>query len=101
MPRTRKGAIRTQMKLPESIRGLARIVGQGDMTNGVEQIFAQLPLLYQVKIYLSQRAKDGDSVAEYLLNELEALEIDRIYQEAVCKGIVVPSDNGEPAAWIV
>lgn len=101
MPRQRKPATRTQMKLPETIRELARIVGQGDMTNGVEQLFAQLPLFYQVKLYLSQQAEAGDRTAESLLNEMESLEIERIYSEAVCEGIFVPGANGEPVAWIV
>jgi hypothetical protein len=101
MPRQRKPATRTQMKLPETIRELARIVGQGDMTNGVEQLFSQLPLFYQVKLYLSQQAETGDKTAESLLHKMEALEIDRVYQEAICEGLVVPGANGEPAAWIV
>lgn len=102
MPRQRKDAQRTQMKLPETIRELARIVGGEDgMTGGVERLFSQFPLFYQVKIYLTQQAETGDETAESLLHDMEALEIDRVYQEAICEGLVVPGVNGEPAAWIV
>jgi hypothetical protein len=101
MPRQRKKAARTQMKLPETIRELARIVGQGDMTNGVEQLFAQLPVFYRIQLYLGQRVQDGDATAESLLRDMEGLEISRIHTEAVCEGIIVPGENGESAAWIV
>lgn len=103
MPRAKKPrAERTNMNLPHSTRALARIAGDGDRTAGVERLFAQLPVFYQVQRYLEQRAATGDDQASALLHEMAGLEYERIYQEAVAEGvIVVHGADGNTAAWIV
>lgn len=100
MPRVKKDAIRTQMKLPPWLLNLAAIVGD-NKTDGVERLFSILPVFYQVKLYLSEQSADGDDRAAALLHELEKLELDRVYEESVCEGIVVPGKDGDPVAWIV
>ena len=100
MPRPKKTAKQTNMKLPPWLLELAAIVGE-NRTDGVERLFATLPLFHRVKLYVALQAQEGDKQAESLLHELEALELDRVYKEAVCEGVVVPGTNGEPAAWIV
>ena len=103
MPRAKKArAERTNMNLPHSTRALARIAGDGDRTAGVEKLFAQLPVFYQVQRYLESRAESGDDQAAALLHEMAGLEYERIYQEAVAQNvIVVRCEDGDEAAWIV
>lgn len=85
------------MKLPESTRRMAELVGNGDRTAGVERLFAQLPLFYKVKIYLEDRVAQGDCLAEKLLTDLEDLEIERIHSEVVADGAIeLPGGS-----WIV
>lgn len=102
MPRPKKPlAERTNMNLPRSVRTLARIAGDGDRTAGVERLFAQLPVFYEVQRYLEQRAASGDDQAAALLHDMAGLEYDRIYHEAVAEGvIVVHGADGSTAAWI-
>lgn len=85
------------MKLPESTRKWAELFGNGDRTAGVEKILENSPFLFRVKAYLEQRANDGDVLAEGLLVDLEDLEIERVYEEAIAEGVIqCPSGS-----WIV
>lgn len=92
------------MKLPPTIRELARIVGKredksgdkssGDMTAGVERLFSCLPLFYRVKLFLETIADAGTLSASQqaqvkaLLLDLEELEIERVYEEATAEGVL-------------
>lgn len=85
------------MKLPERVRKMAEIVGNGDRTLGVEQLFAQLPIFYRVRVHLEKLARGGDEIAASLLIDLEDLEIERIYEEAIAEGVIkTPSGS-----WII
>lgn len=97
MPRAKKlKATKATLRLYDDVQSLAEIVGAGDKTAGIEKLFSQLPLFYRVKIYLEQRA-DEDPIAEALLQDMEELEIDRVYEEAIAEGVIkCPS-----GAWIV
>lgn len=82
------GAKSTHLKLPIAIRDVMRLIGEGDMTRGVETVFAQLPLLRQIQIYLQQQAAGGDEQAELLLIEMEKLNIESAYKEAIADGAI-------------
>jgi hypothetical protein len=108
MPRRKKEAMLTTMKLPESTRRIATLVGEGDRTAGVERLFAQLPTFYRVKLMLEAMADDPKVPAKWRrlieaeLPELEELAIERIYEEAVAEGvIVVQNRDNESTAWVV
>lgn len=107
MPRSKKDATLTAMKLPASTRRLAELVGEGDRTAGVERLFAQLPCFYRVKLLLEQMAADQKIPAKWRklieaeLPDLESLQIDYAYEEAIAEGvIVVRNPEGESTAWI-
>ncbi len=92
--RTAKAGTLTSMKLDNDVRSLATLVGNGDRTAGVEKLFSQLPVFYRVKRYLETQ---DDDVAASLVLEMEELEIDRVYEEAIAEGVIkTPSGS-----WIV
>ena len=97
MPRSKKKAIQTTMKLSHLTRKIAELVGNGDRTAGVERLMANLPLFYRLKVYLEKRSADGDQLAEALLLDMEKLEIDRVYQGAITEGAIELPDG----SWIV
>lgn len=108
MPRQKKEAVPTLMKLPKSTRRLAEMIGDGDRTAGVERLFAQLPVFHRVKLLLQSMAEDVNvppqwrELIEAELLGLEELEIDRIHEEAVAEGVIVlKGDSGESTAWII
>lgn len=85
------------MKLPESTRKWAELFGNGDRTAGVEKVLGNAPFLFRVKAYLESRVSAGDELAESLLLDLEDLEIERVYEEAIADGVIkTPSGS-----WII
>ena len=89
----KKEAIATSMKLPQSTRDLARMIGDGDMTAGVERLFAILPVFNQCKLILQLIAEKPEKAIELhdqiesVLLELETLEIDRVHEESITEGV--------------
>lgn len=97
MPQRKKlDASKNTLRLYNTVWDLAEIVGAGDKTAGIEKLFSQLPLFYRVKLYLEQRAEE-DPIAEALLQDMEELEIDRVYEEAIAEGVI----KRPSGAWIV
>lgn len=98
-PRERK-----QVKLMPATIAIAQAIGDGGISDGIERLFAQLPVFYKVKLLLEQAAS-GEAIApehaEALLLELEELEIDQVYEEAIAEGMIAcPGADGKPSAWI-
>ena len=90
----KENAIVTLMNLPESTRELARAIGLGNMTAGVERLFAILPVFNQCKLILEiiaeepRKAVELHAQIESVLLELETLEIKRVHEECIAEGII-------------
>ena len=90
----KENAIVTLMNLPESTRELARAIGGGNMTAGVERLFAILPIFNQCKLILELIAEKPENTIELrdqiesVLLELETLEIERVYEECITEGVI-------------
>lgn len=67
---------------------LAKQIGGGNASKGVRELFARLPIFYQIKLYLEQQAAQGDEIAESLLWELEGLEIEALKEDAIADGVL-------------
>jgi hypothetical protein len=94
---------KTPMQLSEKSRKLASIVGEGNMTEGVERslkfyedmtqdrLFQQSPVFIRVKFLIEAIAhseSEFSEQAEALLYELEDLFIEESYKEAVLDGAI-------------
>jgi hypothetical protein len=70
---------------------IAYLMGGSNRSHGVELLFSGLPVFYAVKSAIAHAAA-GNAIAQEwaqaLLEELEALKIDRVYEEAAAAGLM-------------
>jgi hypothetical protein len=83
-------------------KGVRRLVQAGISSNteDAEALFAGLPIIGKAKLALRlllEQHPKGQELAEAVLFDLEDLEIENLYQEAVIDGDIKPKKG----AWIV
>lgn len=108
MPRKKKeNATYISANLPNSVIRMAELIGD-NRTDGIERLFAKLPALHRVVVLLEALSNDPETPSrwkdsiEATLDDLNELEIDRVYKEAVAAGVItVKNAEGESTAWIV
>lgn len=92
--------------LPQTI-ALAEAMGSHgkhpSASDGIDKLFAKLPVFARCKILLSAIAENPGSATQFadqieaVLIDLEGLEIDQAYKEAIAEGVIkTPSGS-----WIV
>lgn len=86
--------------MPETIAH-AESIGNGGLSDGIDRLFSQLPVFRQCKALIEAIAVDTNSPyfeqAEAILYDLEDLEIEQVYEEAIAEGVV----KTEGGAYIV
>ena len=102
----------THLKIPltlhKELEGLGKANGiinprnkQGNRIRVIERLLAQLPVFGRAKVAIQMLLEghpQGQEYAEFVLIELEDLEIEQAYEEARIEGALPESKSG---AWIV
>ena len=99
--RVRPGRTR-KIKIEEENELILRGLGSGSLTDGIDRLFAFLPVFSRAKaiieLSIEHLPPEKQQIAEAVLLELENLEIEQAYTEAQIEG-----DLPEPkfGAWII
>ena len=93
-PEKGKGSVQKSLSLHPDTVAAAKTLGQGNYSKGVDRLFSQLPVFRQCKALIEAIAADTASPyseqAEAILYDLEDLEIEQVYEEAIAEGVIKP-----------
>lgn len=96
-PEKGSGSVAISLSLHPDTVAAAKSLGEGNRSKGVDRLFSKLPVFNQCKALIEAIASDKSSVyseqAETILYDLEDLEIEQVYEEAIAEG-VIKTPNG-------
>lgn len=100
-----KGKIRKQVTILPETYAIAKLLGANgnNASDGIDRLFRQLPAFRKCRVILMMIAANPEEASELveaiesLLLDMEDMEIEQVYEEAVVEGVIEPRSG----SWIV